>query len=62
MAWQKIDDKNVRHVWEKAADDRCPESDQEVAVSPDYYAEAGIPICGCGRDMVYGHTEINVED
>ena len=56
--WKKIPDARVQHVWKKAEDDDCGEGPETVAVSPDWYEENGTPICFCGEDMVYSHTEI----
>ena len=58
MAWKKIDDSKVTHIWKKAADD-CGEDFGPVEVSPDWYQNNGTPICTCGQDMEYSHTEIN---
>lgn len=56
--WKKIPDARVQHVWKKAEDDDCGEGPETVAVSPSWYEENGTPICFCGEDMVYSHTEI----
>lgn len=56
--WKKIPDARVQHVWKKAEDDDCGEGPETVAVSPGWYEENGTPICFCGEDMVYSHTEI----
>jgi hypothetical protein len=60
MAWQKIDDYKVNHVWIKHDNDDCGEGPEKVDISPDWYQDNGTPICQCGCDMVYSHTEINV--
>ena len=56
--WKKIPDARVQHVWKKAGDDDCGEGPETVVVSPSWYEENGTPICFCGEDMVYSHTEI----
>ena len=51
--WGKVADFRVRHVW------RCPECGEEATVGPDFYGEAGTPVCGeCDTDMEYLRTEI----
>ena len=50
--WNKIPDNRVRHIW------FCVYEPNSIAVDPDWYEENGTPICGCGEDMVYSHTEI----
>lgn len=57
MTWKFIPDYKIRHIW---AD---PDGSNEVAVSPDYYAVLGIPICTDGGDFqgsdkVYVRTEV----
>jgi hypothetical protein len=54
--WTKIEDGNVRHIWIK--DDACECDVRKVDVSPDWYQSNGTPICECGIDMEYSHTEI----
>jgi hypothetical protein len=56
--WRKIPDSIVQHVWKKAADDDCGEGPKTVVVPPGWYEENGTPICFCGEDLVYSHTEI----
>ena len=51
--WEIIPDEKVRALW------RCPECDEQVYIEPHWYTENGIPLCNCGMDMVYIHTEIN---
>lgn len=62
--WVKIQDDHVRHVWKKQDDDDCDEQkkDAEVSVSPDFYEENGTPLCACGDDLQYSHTEILLEE
>lgn len=55
--WRKIADNKVLHIWKKENDHTC-HSPKEVTVSPNWYQDNGTPICGCGEDMVYSHTEI----
>lgn len=56
--WKKVNDIDVQHVWVKDSEDDCGEGPNEVYVSPDWYQENGTPICYCGLDMVYSHTEV----
>ena len=50
--WKKIDDNKVRHIW------RCPNCETEVQVAPDFYGDAGTPVCDCECDMEYLRTDI----
>ena len=58
--WQKVKDKNIRHIW--VSEEGCSVEDcggpVEITVSPNWYADNGTPCCPCGEDMVYSHTEI----
>lgn len=55
--WEPVEDKDLRHVWIRVANDDC-EGDDTVYVSPDWYYENGTPICpSCGTDLCYSHTE-----
>lgn len=56
--WTKIPDNKVQHVWKKHPEDDCAEDDCPIIVSPDWYEENGTPMCSCGQDLVYSHTEI----
>jgi len=58
LVWTKLPDNRVRHVWKKAEDDECGEGPDTAVVSPDWYAENGTPMCPCGEDMEYSHTEV----
>jgi hypothetical protein len=62
LAWKKIDDSKVRHRWAhpETGEPECS-GDKEAFVSPDFYADAGTPVCGeCGADMEYAGTEIKI--
>ena len=49
----RVADCRVRHIW------KCPECGEEATVGPDFYAEAGTPVCGeCDTDMEYLRTEV----
>ena len=51
--WGRVADYRVRHTW------KCPECGEKATVGPDFYAEAGTPVCGeCDTDMEYLHTEV----
>lgn len=51
--WETISDNSIRNIW------ACDKCDKEVAVGPDFYEEAGTPVCSdCDRDMKYEYTEI----
>ena len=56
--WTKVADTLIQHVWKKAENDKCSEGPDTVVVSPDPYQANGTPLCWCGKDMVYSHTEI----
>lgn len=60
--WKKINDCKVLCFWKKADTDDCQESEDIISVTPDWYEQNGTPICSCGEDMVYSHTEIVVEE
>ena len=60
--WKKIPDNQVNHVWKKSDNDNCGEGPETVDVSPDWYENNGTPICFCGQDMKYSHTEIKVPE
>ena len=53
MVWKKIEDRHIRHTW------RCPECKFEVMLPPTFYTDNGTPICDCGEDMEYSHSEID---
>ena len=54
--WKIIPDIAVRHIWGNASKN-SPKN--EISVSPDWYAENGIPIDGeTGEDFIYLRTEI----
>jgi hypothetical protein len=59
--WKKIEDCKVRHIWECQEED-CSEDNMSCDVSPEWYEDNGTPVCGCGVDMVYVRTEIEVEE
>lgn len=57
--WTTVKDDDVRHIWAN------PDGTDEVAISPDWYADNGTPVCGFdsvfdGEDMVYIRTEIRI--
>jgi len=56
--WVRVQDIDVRHIWTPS--DRClRECEMEPAImSPDWYSGNGTPICDCGDDMEYSHTEV----
>ena len=57
--WEPIADKKVLHVWKLACDEPyCKKTIECTKVHPDWYQNNGTPICPCGTDMKYSHTEI----
>ena len=60
--WEKIADNAVRHIWKKSDGDDCGEGPKTIEISPSWYDGNGTPICFCGEDMEYSHTEINLPD
>ena len=58
--WKTVPDNQVSHIWRKSAGDDCEENQPEIQVTPDWYEENGTPICMCGRDMEYSHTEVKL--
>lgn len=54
MAWVKIEDSKIRHVW-------VGDSDKDVYVDPTFYEENGTPVDpDTGDDMNYSHTEVDL--
>lgn len=56
-SWTKITDNEVQMVW------KCPHCGVKAIVTPEMYADVGVPICyentACnGTDMHYVQTEI----
>lgn len=58
--WIKIEDSEVRHIWKKTID-CCDDVSEDVVVNPDWYQDNGTPICKCGNDLEYSHTEIFIK-
>ena len=56
--WTNIKDNEVKHIWVKDEDDICDWYAERVEINPDWYQENGTPICSCGIDLVYSHTEV----
>ena len=53
--WVKIEDKQIRHLWE------CANCDHYEYVEPWFYSEMGEPVCAeCDNDMEYIRTEQDV--
>lgn len=54
--WVTIPDARIRHIW---MPEGATDPEDEVAVSPDWYADNGTPIDGeAGDDMIYVRTEV----
>ena len=58
--WVTVPDEKIQHFWvNDDCDDDCEGKDEEVVVSPDWYADNGTPQCPlCGRDASYVRTEV----
>jgi hypothetical protein len=56
--WKKVPDQNVMNVWTKSKDCEC-EDQPDVSITPDWYEQNGTPMCMCGCDMEYSHTEVH---
>jgi hypothetical protein len=54
----KVKDIEVINIWIKSEDDDCEYNIEPVEINPDWYQENGTPICSCGQDLVYSHTEV----
>jgi hypothetical protein len=54
-SWQKVKDSQVRMIW-LCSNAACKPS----IVLPDFYQQNGTPVCECGDDMKYSHTEVKV--
>jgi formylmethanofuran dehydrogenase subunit E len=51
--WKQVEDGSVRNIW------KCSECDEEAAISPDFYALSGTPMCqDCDCNMAYVRTEV----
>jgi hypothetical protein len=70
--WRRIADSRVRHVWKRVCDcartggtmagDEVAMVPPRVRVYPNFHDTFGcIPICDCGKAMVYSHTEILID-
>lgn len=57
MTWQRIEDYKVQSYW-KCEEEDCDMGNDDCNLSPTFYQENGTPVCSCGCDMVYQHTEI----
>ncbi len=60
----KIDDKKILHCWRCSDPEGCdakPEN-KEVFITPTFYQQNGTPVCECGCDMTYSHTEVDIEN
>ena len=53
--WKLVKEENVLSYWE------CEHCHSKVSVTPDYYELVGVPVC-CGRDMLYGYTEVYLDN
>jgi hypothetical protein len=60
--WVEISDDKIRHIWNP--DKGCIEDPtcevETTIVSPTFYQDNGTPCCGCGTDMIYSHSELEV--
>jgi hypothetical protein len=56
--WKEIKDDCVRTVWKKAEDDDCECELEKIIVSVTFFQDNGTPLCDCGEDLEYSHTEI----
>ena len=56
MILTKIPDHKIYMIW------KCEDcTDVVYDFGPDWYQDNGTPICECGRDMYYSHTEIELD-
>lgn len=54
--WVTLPDASIRHVW---APEGSTDPDDEIFVSPDWYADNGTPVDPeTGDDMCYVRTEV----
>lgn len=63
MQYIELPDTAIEHRWVcTQIPDICP-SPSDVTVTPDFYGEAGTPICeDCGHDLEYAGTYLLVGD
>lgn len=60
LTWKIIQDEKVVHIW---VNDLCEDcAVLVISVHPDWYQENGTPQCECGEDLIYSHTQIQVEE
>ena len=51
--WKQVQEANVRNIW------KCPECDDQAAISPDFYELSGTPMCHeCDCNLEYVRTEV----
>lgn len=56
--WVTVKDEDIRHIW---APDESPSGQDEISVTPSWYAENGTPVDPeTGEDMSYVRTEMKV--
>lgn len=60
MPFRTIKDSDVRSIW-KCEESKCDSEEKEVVLEPTYYQDSGTPVCECGEDMIYSHTEMRVK-
>jgi hypothetical protein len=55
-----IPDKLLKHIWKTKCNKYCC-MELDVRISPDWYENNGTPQCDCGIEMIYSHTEIEID-
>jgi hypothetical protein len=55
---QRINDSFISHRWTHSCEDG---EEKEIYIPPYFYSENGTPVCGCGEDMEYEGTYIDVD-
>ena len=51
IMFRQVADHQIQNVWV------CPECEEEVSVTPDWYQDNGTPVCcECDVDMNYSHV------
>ena len=56
--WQKVEDVKVKQIW-TCQNKEC-KNKITISISPNEYNKLGIPMCWCGKKLVYIETRADV--
>jgi len=54
---RRISESKVYLVWKRSQECIC-EDEEVIRIHPEWLQDNGTPMCNCGNDYVYTHTEI----